>query len=75
MQLETAAHTVHMGMRRRARSDVMDADLVAEEDPLADLGATVVIHEITDEGAVKLSYERSSVPPTPRPPQVLPPSR
>ncbi len=65
---------MRLGMWRRARADVMDADLAAEEDPLADLGATVVIHEITDEGAVKLSYERSSAPPTPSPPQVPPPA-
>ena len=53
----------------------MDADVAAAEDPLAELGATVVIHEITDDGAVQLAYARSSEPATPQAPnpQVPPP--
>lgn len=46
--------------RAKPRIDVMDADATWDYDPLADVGASVIIHEVTDEGEVQLAYERVS---------------
>lgn len=36
----------------------MDSDATWDYDPLADLGASVIIHEVTDDGEVAMAYER-----------------